>query len=177
MQQNAVVEAELESNGDDEVDERGRPRRQNNHPPSRIKLKVPSFRGSSSPEEFLEWVRKVEKVFYWYEYTDEKKCKVVALEFTDYTLLWWENFKIQRRRDDEEDITIWTAMKRVIKKRFVLDYYKLELYIKLQTLRQGFFSVEELLMIRCSIYLGLLLMLIEPQEQTIARFIANVVEL
>jgi hypothetical protein len=102
---------------------------------------------------------------------------VVALEFTDYTLLWWENFKIQRRRDDEEDITIWTAMKRVIKKRFVLDYYKLELYIKLQTLRQGFFSVEELLMIRCSIYLGLLLMLIEPQEQTIARFIANVVEL
>jgi hypothetical protein len=37
--------------------------------------------------------------------------------------------------------------------------------------------VEELLMIRCSIYLGLLLMLIEPQEQTIARFIANVVEL
>jgi hypothetical protein len=32
--------------------------------------------------------------------------------------------KIQRGRDDEEDITTWMAMKRVIKKRFVPDYYK-----------------------------------------------------
>jgi hypothetical protein len=39
--------------------------------------------------------------------------------------------KIQRRRDDEKDMTTWTAMKRVVKKRFVPDYYKQELYIKL----------------------------------------------
>ena len=71
-------------------------------------------------------------------------------------------------------------MKRVMKKRFVPDYYEQELYIRLQTLRQGSLSVEyvkefELLLIRCE--------LMEPQEQTIARFlgglrkdIANVVE-
>lgn len=46
----------MEPNGDDEADKRVRPRRQNNHPPSGIKLKVPSFRGSSSPKEYLEWV-------------------------------------------------------------------------------------------------------------------------
>jgi hypothetical protein len=28
---------------------------------------------------------------------------VVALEFTDYALLWWENLKIQRRMDKKED--------------------------------------------------------------------------
>ena len=103
---------------------------------------------------------------------------MAALEFTDYALLWWENVKIQRRRDGEEEITTWATMKRVMKKRFVPDYYKQELYIKLQTLRQGSLSVEEfeLLLIRCE--------LMEPQEQTIARFlgglrkdIANVVEL
>jgi len=73
-------------------------------------------------------------------------------------------------------------MKRVMKKRFVPDYYKQELYSRLQTLRQGSLSVEEyvkefeLLLIRYE--------LMEPQEQTIARFlgglrkdIANVVEL
>ena len=70
-------------------------------------------------------------MFNWYKYIDNKKCKVVTLEFTDYALLWLENLKNQRRRDDEEDITTWTTMKRVIKKKFVLDYYKPELYIKL----------------------------------------------
>jgi hypothetical protein len=73
-------------------------------------------------------------------------------------------------------------MKRVMKKRFVPDYYKQELYIRLQTLLQGSLSVEEyvkefeLLLIRCE--------LMEPQEQTIVRFlgglrkdITNVVEL
>jgi len=89
--------------------------------------------------------------------------------------------KIQSRRDKEEDITSWTAMKRVMKKRLVPDYYRHKLYIKLQTLRQGSLSVEEYVM-----EFELLMIcyeLIKPQEQTIARFIgglrkdiANVVE-
>jgi len=91
----------------------------------------------------LEWIQKVEKVFEWYEYSEERKCKVAALEFTNYALLWWENLKIQMRRDGEKEITTWETMKRVMKKRFVPDYYKQELYIRLQTLRQRSLSVEE----------------------------------
>jgi hypothetical protein len=56
----------------------------------------------------LEQVYKVKNVFAWYEYIDVR----------------WENLKIQRRKDGEEDITTWMTMKRVIKKRFVLEYYK-----------------------------------------------------
>jgi len=84
-------------------------------------------------------------VFDWYEYIDKKKCKVVVLEFTDYALLWWKNLKIQRRRDGEKDITTYMTMKRVMKKRFIPDYYKQELYIRLQILQQGFLSMEECL--------------------------------
>jgi hypothetical protein len=43
-------------NRDDKTNERGRSRRQNNHSLSGIKLKVPSFNGSSSSEEYLKWV-------------------------------------------------------------------------------------------------------------------------
>jgi len=121
---NDIIEADKDPNGDDEADDRGRPRRQNYNPPNGLKLKIPPFRGSSSPEEYLEWIQKVEKVFEWYEYSEERKCKVGALEFTDYALLWWENLKIQRRRDGEEEITTWATMKREMKKRFVPDYYK-----------------------------------------------------
>ena len=77
----------MEPNRDDEADERGRLRRQNTWSQIGIKLTVLSFRGSSSPEEYLEWVKKVEKMFDWYEYIDEKKCKVIALEFIDFCLV------------------------------------------------------------------------------------------
>jgi hypothetical protein len=121
---NDIIEVDEDPNMDDKDDDRGRARRQNYNPPSGLKLKILPFTGSSLPEEFLEWIQKVEKVFEWYEYSEEKKCKVVALEFTDYALLWWENLKIQRRRDGEEEITMLATMKRVMKKRFVPDYYK-----------------------------------------------------
>jgi hypothetical protein len=83
MPRNDIIEADEDPNGDDEADDRGRPRRQNYNPPNGLKLRIPPFRGSSSPEEYLEWIQKVEKVFEWYEYVEERKCKVAALEFTD----------------------------------------------------------------------------------------------
>ncbi|KAF2302891.1 hypothetical protein GH714_010346 [Hevea brasiliensis] len=69
-----------------------------------------------------------------------------------------------------------------MEKQFVPEYYKQELYIKLQSLRQGEMCVNdyvkefEMLMLRCDVR--------EPQEQTIAHFlgglnyeIANTIEL
>jgi hypothetical protein len=53
---NAIRQADEEPNGDNEADVRDRPRRQNNNLPSGIKLKIQPFRGSSSPEEYLEWI-------------------------------------------------------------------------------------------------------------------------
>ncbi|XP_031375718.1 uncharacterized protein LOC116190194, partial [Punica granatum] len=73
-------------------------------------------------------------------------------------------------------------MKRIIHRRFVPEYYKQDLFLKLQRIRQGGMSVEhyvmefEMLSMRCEPS--------EPREQTIARFIgglnkeiADVVEL
>jgi len=76
---NGIIEANEDPNGDDEADDRDRPRRQNYNPPNGLKLKIPPFRGSSSPEEYLELIQKVEKVLEWYEYSEERKCKVVAM--------------------------------------------------------------------------------------------------
>jgi len=40
VQRNVVVEAELELNGDDETNKRGRPKRQNNHPLVELNLRL-----------------------------------------------------------------------------------------------------------------------------------------
>ena len=92
-------------------------------------MKIPTFKGTSSLEKYLEWMQRVEKVFKCYEYTEDRKCKLAALEFIDYANLWWENLKAQRMRDGEREVQSWRLMKRLMQKRFVPKYYKHELYI------------------------------------------------
>ena len=51
-----------------------------------IKLKIPSFQGKNDPEAYLEWEKKVELVFDCHNYSEEKKVKLVAVEFIDYAI-------------------------------------------------------------------------------------------
>ncbi|PKI47775.1 hypothetical protein CRG98_031825 [Punica granatum] len=88
-----------------------------------LKLKIPQFKGTSSPEEYLEWVQRVDKVFEYYEYSEAQKGQLAALEFTDYANLWWENIKAQRIRDGENEIRSWWEMKGLMYRRFVPEYY------------------------------------------------------
>ncbi|KAF2321261.1 hypothetical protein GH714_037880 [Hevea brasiliensis] len=69
-----------------------------------IKMKILTFRGTSSPEEYLKWVQIVDKIFEYQEYSKAKKCKLTAIEFVDYANLWWENIKAQRCRDGLDDV-------------------------------------------------------------------------
>lgn len=47
-------------------------------------MKILTFRGNNDPELYMEWERKVEHVFDCYNYSEEKKVKLVDVEFTDY---------------------------------------------------------------------------------------------
>ena len=44
-----------------------------------IKMKIPSFQGKSDPEAYLEWEKKVERVFECHNYTEEKKVKLAIV--------------------------------------------------------------------------------------------------
>src|SRR5262249_14656374 len=128
------------------------------------------------------WVLRVEKVFDCYEWDEHTKVKMASLAFSDYASLWRDKLQIERQRADEEKVRSWALMKRLMKRRFVPDYYKQELLMELQSLRQGKRSVEEYvkefetLMARCDIW--------ESAYESMARFInglkmdiASIVEL
>ncbi|KAH9680016.1 Endonuclease [Citrus sinensis] len=147
-----------------------------------IKLKIPSFQGKNDPEAYLEWEKKVELVFDCHNYSEEKKVKLAAVEFTDYAIIWWDQLVLSRRRNRERPINTWEEMKAIMRRRFVPSHYYRELHQRLQSLTQGSRSVEdyhkemEIIMIRASIE--------EEREATMARFlhglnqdIANVVDL
>jgi len=147
-----------------------------------IKLKIPSFQGKNDPEAYLEWEKKVELVFDCHNYSEEKKVKLAAVEFTDYAIIWWDQLVLSRRRNRERPINTWEEMKAIMRRRFVPSHYYRELHQRLQSLIQGSRSVEdyhkemEIIMIRANIE--------EEREATMARFlhglnqdIANVVDL
>ena len=52
-----------------------------------IKMKVPSFQGKNDTEAYFELEMKVQFVFDCHNYTDHKKMKLAAAEFTDYAIV------------------------------------------------------------------------------------------
>jgi len=48
-----------------------------------IKLKIPNFQGKNDPEAYLEWEKKVDWIFDCHSYYEQKKVKLVIIEFTE----------------------------------------------------------------------------------------------
>ena len=108
-----------------------------------VKLKIPSFQGNSDPEAYLEWERKIELVYECHTYTAEQKVKLVAVEFTDYASIWWDQLRLSWRRNRERPVETWEEMRSLMRKRFVPSYYSKALYRRLQALTQGSMSIED----------------------------------
>ena len=53
----------------------------------KIKMKISSFQGKNDPEAYLEWEKKVELIFECHSYFEEKKVKLIVIEFTDYAII------------------------------------------------------------------------------------------
>ena len=102
----------LEDDEEDEVEEleeppinRGRFRHGNGNREARnrednnmggIKMKIPPFQGKNDPEAYLEWEKKVELVFDCHNYSELKKVKLTAIEFSDYAIVWWDQLVMNR---------------------------------------------------------------------------------
>ena len=147
-----------------------------------IKMKIPPFQGKNDPEAYLEWEKKIEMIFECHNYSEAKKVKLAAIEFTDYALVWWDKLGLNRRNNGERPVETWREMKTLMRRRFIPSHYYRELYQRLQTLTQGskcveeYFKEMELNMIRANVQ--------EDREATLARFlnglnkdIADVVDL
>ena len=68
---------------------------------------------------------------------------MVAIEFLDYAIVWWDQLVLNRRRNRERPIETWEDMKTMMRRQFVPSHYYWELYQKLQSLTQGNQSVED----------------------------------
>ena len=108
--------------------------------------------------------------------------EVRIIESIDYSIIWWDQLVMNKRRNHRRPIETWEGMKVSMRRRFVPSHYYRDLYQKLQSLTQGYRSVNdyhremEIAIICANVE--------EDREATMARFlnglnwdIANVVEL
>ncbi|CAL9217718.1 unnamed protein product, partial [Arabidopsis halleri] len=123
--------------------ERGRDegnRREGGHD---LKLKAPTFAGKVNPDAYLDWERRMEYIFGYYNYSDQRKIALAAAQLTDNALTWWDRDVSERRRHRHVPITTWEDMRFQLRKRYVPVYYHRELQKKFRKLTQGTKSVEE----------------------------------
>ncbi|KAL4318864.1 hypothetical protein GQ457_18G000220 [Hibiscus cannabinus] len=136
-----------------------------------IRMAIPPFQGKTDPEAYLEWEKKVELVFECHNYSENKKVKLAAIEFSDYAIIWWDQLTLSRRRNGERPVSTWDEMKALMRKRFVPTHYHRDLFQRLQSHTQGNRSMEdyykdmEIAMIRANVE--------EDREATMARFLAG----
>ncbi|XP_052490813.1 uncharacterized protein LOC128043050 [Gossypium raimondii] len=125
----------------------------------------------TDPESYLDWERKVDLIFECHNYSENKKVKLAAIEFSDYASIWWDQLTTNRRRNGERPVSSWAEMKAIMRRRFISSHYHQDLFQKLQNLTQGSNNVEdyykemEMAMIRANVD--------EDREATMARFLVE----
>lgn len=136
-----------------------------------IKVEIPYFEGGVHPNEFIDWLHTVERVFDFKDIPDDRKVKLVAIKFKKHASIWWENLRRQREREGRNKIRTWDKMKRELKRKFLPSHYRQDMFLKFHHLEQGNKSVAEYvaefeeLSMKCDNT--------EPEEQTIARFLTG----
>ena len=104
---------------------------------------LPEFAGGTDPEKYLEWGRKIDRMFGYKEFDDEKRCKYAILKLSGGASLWFEGLKAKRTREGKEKISSWESLKRKLTKRYVPINHRITTYRKIAELKQGKMSVAE----------------------------------
>ncbi|KAJ0589753.1 putative nucleotidyltransferase, Ribonuclease H [Helianthus annuus] len=134
-----------------------------------IKVEIPEFEGRAQPDEFIDWLSTVERIFDLKDIPDKYKVKLVAIKLRKYASLWWDHIKKQRAQKGKSKVRTWDKMKKLLREKFLPINYRQEAFLEYHNLSQRTSSVEELisefdrLRMRCGAE--------EEEEQVIARFL------
>ena len=107
-----------------------------------IKVTLPRFKGSSDPDEFLEWKIQSEPIFLTNNIWATLKEKYVVTQFEGYASTWWEFKRRERESHHNYELPTWQELITLVELRYLTPNYQ-EVLDKVYMLRQGTKSVEE----------------------------------
>ena len=151
---------------------RGRPYEERNEPrlDYNFKVEILEFQSSLKPEDFVDWLNTIERMFDYYEVIDEKKVKLFTIRLKGRASTWWEQLQISCQRSGQVKIKSWEKMKKKLREKFLHFNYTQSLYKDLHNLKQEG-SVEEYM--EAFHQLVVRVDLNESEEQMVARYLSG----
>jgi hypothetical protein len=110
---------------------------------ARAKIEVPMYEGNLDAEELLDWIRSMDKYFDYEDVDEEKRVRHVVTRLKGHATLWWDELQAERRSKGKQKIKNWDRMVAKLKAKFMPKYYQINLFRKLQNLRQKGMTVKE----------------------------------
>jgi hypothetical protein len=110
---------------------------------ARAKIEVPMYQGNLDVEEMLDWVRSMDKYFDYEYINEEKRVRHAVTRLKGHATLWLGELQAKRRSKGKHEIKNWDRMVSKLKEKFMPKDYQINLFRKLQNLRQKGMTVKE----------------------------------
>jgi hypothetical protein len=94
-------------------------------------------------KRLLDWMRSMDKYFDYEDVDEEKKVRHVVTRLKGHATLWWDELQAKRRSKGKQKINNWDRMVAKLKAKFIPKDYQINLFRKLQNLRQKGMTVKE----------------------------------
>jgi hypothetical protein len=74
-------------------------------------VNIPEFEGRMQPNEFIDWLNTIERIFDYKDIPEHHKLKLVAIKLRKHASILWEHLKKQREHERKNHIVTWAKMK------------------------------------------------------------------
>ena len=101
------------------------------------------IKGSSDPDEFLEWKIQSELIFLTNNISTTLKVKYALTQFEGYASTWWESKRRERESHHNYELPTWQELITFMDLRYMTPNYYQEVLKKLYMLIQGTKFAEE----------------------------------
>lgn len=148
---------------------RRKPRRELHHVEDVKVTELPECVVGTDPKRYLEWERKIGRMFEFKELDNEKCFSYAILKFSEGASLWFEGLKSKRAREGKWKISLWGSLKRKLQMRYISVNFRITTYRRITKLKKGNMRVGEY--INEFKKLSLLGDIEEIEERKMARFL------
>jgi hypothetical protein len=110
---------------------------------AREKIDIPMYEVNLDVEELLDRIRSMDKYFDYEDDDEENKVKHDITRLKGHATLWWDELQDDKRCKGKQNIKNWVRMVAKIMAKFIPKDYQINLFRKLQNLRQKGMTVKE----------------------------------
>ncbi|GJY08816.1 reverse transcriptase domain-containing protein [Tanacetum coccineum] len=89
-----------------------------------LKIEIPEFTGKVYPNDFIEWLSTVERVYDVRDIPEKLKVKLVAIKLRQHASLWWDHVNKRRRIKGKSKVETWEKMKKLMKAKFLSENHR-----------------------------------------------------